>query len=229
MYEKKQVSLCLDDYKPLREIVFETIREAILTGQMPPGERLMETQLADDLGVSRTPVREAIRKLELEGLVIMVPRRGAYVANMGIRDIAETFEIRLALESLAAKLAVERISPEEIEEMERLVVQMHDAIERQDIDYLVDLDGEFHDILFQASRNSRLAQIINVLREQIKRFRRAVLETNRQQRLVLNEHKQIIEAISERRSNLAQDLVRIHISNAEHNLMEIIGKSKEGP
>ena len=95
----------LDAYKPLREVVSETLRQAIKDGVLKPGERLMEIQLADELGVSRTPIREAIRKLELEGFVVMVPRRGTYVADISLKDIAQVFEIRSALEELAAGLA----------------------------------------------------------------------------------------------------------------------------
>ena len=93
----------LDAYKPLREVVSETLRQAIKDGVLKPGERLMEIQLADELGVSRTPIREAIRKLELEGFVVMVPRRGTYVADISLKDIAQVFEIRSALEELAGR------------------------------------------------------------------------------------------------------------------------------
>ena len=103
----------LDSYKPLRDIVFEALREAIIAGQLRPGERLMEVQIADELGVSRTPVREAIRKLELEGFVIMVPRKGAYVSDISIKDITDVFEIRRALEGLAVELAARRMTEDE--------------------------------------------------------------------------------------------------------------------
>ena len=99
----------INEYLPLRDIVFQTLRNAIITGELQPGERLMETQLAEKLGVSRTPIREAIRKLELEGLVIMVPRKGAQVAQFTEKDIQDVLEVRAALESLAAKLACKRM------------------------------------------------------------------------------------------------------------------------
>ena len=104
----------LDSYKPLRELVCEHIRDAIINGVFAPGERLMEIQMADEMGVSRTPVREAIRKLEMEGFVVMIPRRGTYVSNMSIRDINDVYEIRISLDTLAAGLAAERISDEEL-------------------------------------------------------------------------------------------------------------------
>lgn len=109
--------LNLDNYKPLRDVVFENLREAILEGKLKPGQRLMEVQLAEQLGVSRTPVREAIRKLELEGLVVMLPRKGAYVANMSLKDIMDVLEVRASLEGLAAYLAAERISDEDIKKL----------------------------------------------------------------------------------------------------------------
>ena len=102
----------LDNYKPLRDVVFENLREAILEGKLEPGQRLMEVQLAEQLGVSRTPVREAIRKLELEGLVVMLPRKGAYVADVSLKDIIDVLEIRSTLEGLAAYLAAAAAYPE---------------------------------------------------------------------------------------------------------------------
>ena len=106
--EKKLSPIRLDSYQPLREVVCETLREAIRDGILEPGERLMEIQIAEELGVSRTPVREAIRKLELEGYVVMLPRRGTYVANLSIKDINEVYEIRASIDALAAGLAAER-------------------------------------------------------------------------------------------------------------------------
>ena len=117
---KRLQPIRLDAYKPLREVVSETLRQAIQDGVLKPGERLMEIPLAEELGVSRTPIREAIRKLELEGFVVMVPRRGTYVANISLKDITQVFEIRSALEELAAGLAAERITEEEMETLRRL-------------------------------------------------------------------------------------------------------------
>ena len=121
--ERKLVPIKLDGYKPLRDVVFETLRDAIIRQVLKPGERLMEIQLADEMGVSRTPVREAIRKLELEGLVVMVPRKGAYVAGVSMKDIHEVYEVRSALEMLAVTLAAERITDEELDALERQVLR----------------------------------------------------------------------------------------------------------
>ena len=120
--EQRLSPIKLDSYQPLREVVCESLREAIRKGVLKPGERIMEIKLAEELGVSRTPVREAIRKLELEGYVVMMPRRGTYVADMSIRDINEIFEIRTALESLSNSLAAEHITEDELEHLQRLLV-----------------------------------------------------------------------------------------------------------
>jgi DNA-binding GntR family transcriptional regulator len=183
---------------------------------------MMEIQLAEELGVSRTPVREAIRKLELEGLVVMVPRKGAYVGDISSRDIVEVFEVRGALESLAAGLAAERITVEELENLERILVRIADCVEHKDLKELIEADAEFHDELYKASRNRKLAQIILNSREQIQRFRSTSLATPGRMKDALDEHKKIVEAISQRNVALAQKLALEHIENAEDRLMETL-------
>ncbi len=209
----------LDSYKPLREVVYETLREAIRNGALSPGERLMEIQLAEELGVSRTPVREAIRKLELERFVVMLPRRGTYVANLSLKDINEVFEIRAALDGLAAGLAAERITEEELEQMERLLVEIADCIEQHNNQKIVEADEAFHDILYRASRNERLVGIICNLREQFTRFRSVSINYPGRLQNTLEEHRQLVEAIAQRNPEAAQQKAREHIENAEQTLL----------
>lgn len=209
----------LDSYKPLREVVYETLREAIKTGSLAPGERLMEIQLAEELGVSRTPVREAIRKLELERFVVMIPRRGTYVANLSLKDINEVFEIRAALDALAAGLAAERITEEELEQLERLLVEIADYIDQSDHVKIVATDEAFHDTLYRASRNERLVGIISNLREQFSRFRSVSIHYPGRLQNTLEEHRQVVEAIAKRDADLAQRKAREHIENAEQTLL----------
>lgn len=212
----------LDSYKPLRELVLDAIRNAIMNGALQPRERLMEIQLAEELGVSRTPIREALRKLELEGFIVMVPRKGAYVADLSFKDIADVFEIRAALEGLAAGLAAERITEDELDAMERLLVGKQEAITSGDIDRLVEVDTSFHELMYKASRNERLATIISNLREQIQRFRLTSLSFPGRNKESLQEHKQLVEAIQARDSQLARQLAQEHIENAENVLIECI-------
>jgi DNA-binding GntR family transcriptional regulator len=222
------VPIRLDNYKPLRELVFESLRESIISGMLNPGERLMEIQLAEEMGVSRTPVREAIRKLELEGLVVMIPRKGAYVAGLSLKDIADVFEIRRALEGLAAELAAERITEEELEELERYLVRISEEIEvGGDLDKVVEIDTDFHTLLYKASRNYRLSQIINNLREQIQRFRTTSLSYPGRMKVAVEEHRRIVEAISSRDGELARKLAQEHIENAENSMMSMIQQDKK--
>jgi len=217
--KRRLAPIRLDSYQPLREVVCETLREAIRSGVLKPGERLMEIQLADELGVSRTPVREAMRKLELEGYVIMLPRRGTYVANISIRDINEVFEIRTTLDALASGLAAERITEEELEQLERLLVSIGENIETRNMKKVVEDDMEFHDILYKASRNQRLVGIISNLREQMTRFRSMSMSYPGRLKKTLEEHSRLVEAIAQRDVELAQKLGVEHMENSEQTLL----------
>lgn len=223
--ENEFFELKLDNYKPLREIVFESLRGAIISGTLKPGERLMEVQIAEKLGVSRTPIREAIRKLELEGLVVMMPRRGAYVADLSLKDITDVLEIRASLEGLASGLAALRITDEEIEELEMTAVHFNQAIEEEDFDKIVQLDIDFHDRIFKAARNEKLLQINNSLREQVQRFRIMYINKSNKSKDLSKEHYAIAEAISRRDIDLAEKLAKTHIENAENYILEIMDDS----
>ncbi len=210
----------LDSYQPLREVVCETLRNAIVAGVLKPGERLMEIQVSEELGVSRTPVREAIRKLELEGFVVMIPRRGTYVSDLSIKDINEVFEVRTALDILAAGLAAERITADELEHMERLLVELGECIEQKDIDKIVQADSEFHDLLYSASRNKRLEGIINNLREQLTRFRSLSMSYPGRLKEMMGEHTRMVESLGQRNVSLAKRLAGEHMANAEQTLLK---------
>ena len=217
--EKRLAPIRLDSYQPLREVVCETLRDAIRKGILKPGERLMEIQLAEELGVSRTPVREAIRKLELEGYVIMMPRRGTYVANLSIRDVNEVFEIRTSLDSLASGLAAERITDDELERLQRLLVIIGGYVEANDMDKIVETDTEFHDLLYQASRNTRLVGIIFNLREQLTRFRTTSMSFPGRLKATLEEHRRIVEAIAQGDVKEAQQAAEDHMEKSEQTLL----------
>ena len=216
----------LDSYKPLRELVCENIRQAIIDGTFSPGERLMEIQLADEMGVSRTPVREAIRKLELEGFVVMIPRRGTYVADISIRDITEIYEIRTCLDVLSAGLAAERITDEELEALNRLLVEIGQYIAENNMEKIVEADTAFHDILYQASRNERLRSIINNLREQLTGICGRSMSYPGRLVETMDEHRALVDSIAARDVERAQNAARVHIENAEHTLMKSLTMAK---
>ncbi|MGC7871626.1 GntR family transcriptional regulator [Desulfosporosinus sp. SYSU MS00001] len=219
--EKRLLPVVLDGYKPLREIVFESMREAILNGVLEPGERLMEIQLAEEMGVSRTPVREAIRKLELENFVVMIPRKGAYVAGVSLKDVADVFEIRSALEGLAAGLAAERVTDDELEQMEQALFYRANEGE-MDLEQIVKSDTDFHALVYKASRNERLIQILANLREQIQRFRSTSLAVPGRNKDAIEEHRMIVEALRNHNSEEAQALAMAHIVTAENVMFETL-------
>ena len=161
----------MDEYLPLRDVVFKTLRQAILRGELEPGERLMEIQLAERLGVSRTPIREAIRKLELEGLVLMIPRKGAEVAKISESNLRDVLEVRRSLEELAIDLACQRMTPEELEELKVTQEKFALAIKNGDAMQIAETDERYHEIIYDSTKNARLVQILNNLREQMYRYR----------------------------------------------------------
>lgn len=227
MGDTRLVPIRLDNYKPLREMVFESLREAIIHGRLRPGERLMEMQLAEEMGVSRTPVREAIRKLELEGFVVMIPRKGAYVSGISVKDIVDVFEVRAGLEALAAGLAAKRITDEKLEKLERSLLQINEVRIKDDLNAIVETDINFHEIIYKACLNDRLVQIVTLLKEQIHRFRTTSLAQPGRSKNAQAEHRAIVEAISERNVEMSQKLAREHIENAEQSLLSALREAKE--
>lgn len=210
----------LDNYKPLRDVVFENLRTAILEGNLKAGQRLMEVQLAEQLGVSRTPIREAIRKLELEGLVVMLPRKGAYVANMSFKDLIDVLEIRASLEGLAAFLAAERRRDEDIEELERVAKEFETSVREADIDNVLKKDVEFHEKIFLMANNKKLYQLITSLWEQVHRFRVTYVSNYDASLSLVDEHKRILEAVKSGDSELAKKYATEHIEIAEQFFMD---------
>ena len=203
----------MNEYLPLRDVVFNTLRRAILRGELKPGERLMEIQLANKLGVSRTPIREAIRKLELEGLVLMIPRKGAEVAEITEKNLRDVLEVRCALEELAVQLACDRIDKEEVSGLHAAADHFRDVLDSDDLTLIAQADEAFHDVIFTATDNGRLIQLLNNLREQMYRYRIEYLKKKECYPQLLAEHKAIIEAIESHDKGKATEITGQHINN----------------
>ena len=212
-------SVDMNEYLPLRDVVFNTLRKAILKGELKPGERLMEIALADRLGVSRTPVREAMRKLELEGLVVMIPRRGAQVANITEKDLNDVLEVRIALENLSIEKACARMTEEQL-------AQLWDAAEEFE-KTMAEADVAFHEVIYQSSDNRRLNQVLNNLREQIYRYRVEYLKDEETRNLLVKEHKELYEAIRARDVKKAQEISFHHIENQREAIVCSIREETE--
>ena len=216
----------LDTYRPLREVVCETLRTAIIGGVLKPGERLMEIQLAEELGVSRTPIREAIRKLEQEGFVEMLPRRGTYVANISIKDVKDVYEIRMALDVLAAGLAAERITDTELVALKKQLIRIKNVVEMDEMEKIGEYDWEFHEVLYKASRNGRLVAIINNLREQLTRLRVTTMNYRGRIKDTISEHELLVESIARHNVELAKRRAYEHMRNAEKTLLIAIEEAR---
>ncbi len=218
----ERVRIKLNDYRPLRDVVFQSLRDAIIAGDLPAGERLMETQLAEKLGVSRTPIREAIRRLETEGLVVMVPRKGAQVAPFTKKDIQDVLEVRASLEALATKLACTRADDLEFMKLQIVLKEYEFAVRDHDIDMMIQKDVEFHDIIFAATKNDRLIQMSSNIREQVQRYRIAYLKKVDDGERVLQEHAAILEAIQQGNVDGAAELATEHINTQLESILNYI-------
>lgn len=211
----KELRTTINEYLPLRDVVFQTLRQAILHGELKPGERLMEIHLAERLGVSRTPIREAIRKLELEGLVEMIPRRGAVVASITEKDLKDVLEVRRTLELLACEVACERITPELLEELKGAKEEFGSLKETEDVNRLAAADVRFHEIIYMATGNDRLISILNNLREQMYRYRLEYLKDRGSREQLDEEHQEIYLGIKNGDKGAVGAAICIHIDNQE--------------
>lgn len=214
--------LNMDEYLPLRDVVFQALRKAILTGDLKPGERLMEIHLADELGVSRTPIREAIRKLELEGLVTMLPRRGAQVAEISEKGLRDVLEVRRALDIFCAETACERIDEAGKEDLAAACEQFEAAVKTRDASKIAKADVEFHDIIIKATGNERIVVVINNLAEQMYRYRFEYIKDVSIHTQLVEEHRALTDAITSGDVNAAREAAGCHIDNQEISILKLL-------
>lgn len=205
----------INEYLPLRDVVFQTLRQAILYGELKPGERLMEIKLANRLGVSRTPVREAIRMLELEGLVVMEPRKGAHVAKITEKDLNDVLEVRMGLEELVVQFASKRITESELNHLREAADEFEQSMKLDDLTALAAADVKFHEVIYQATHNQRLVQMINNIKEQMYRYRMEYLKDVKVRETLIKEHRQLLEALEAHNEKAAEDSIRAHIKNQQ--------------
>lgn len=212
---------------PLRDVVFYTLRQAILTGELKPGERLMEIHLADKLGVSRTPVREAIHRLELEGLVTTIPRRGAEVAQITEKSMSDVLEVRRAVDALCTELACDRITDEELEKLKQACGHFELCVGTKDARKIAQADVALHDIIVQATRNIRLIQLVNTLSEQMYRYRFEYIKDSSQHETLIKEHRIIYQSIVQKDKDTAAAAARTHIDNQKKAIIRQIRLDRE--
>lgn len=205
----------------LRGKVFQRLREDILSGVYQENDELREVSIGEELGVSRTPVREALRQLELEGLVIIVPNKGAYVKGITKKDVHDIYKIRSLLEGLCAKWATEHITDQQIEELEEIVLLSEFHLKKQGqgkAKQVSDLDGKFHKVLYEASNSRILEHVLSDFHKYVKMARTMSVGEKERAEKSIDEHRAILEAIRKKDANLAEQLANQHIMNVMENL-----------
>ena len=204
------------------ELVYQKLRENILNGHYKHGDELRETAVGKEIGVSRTPVREALRQLELEGLVVMIPRRGAQVANITEKDLNDVLEVRMALENLSIENACARMTEEQLEDLWKAAKNFEDTMAEGNLVKLAEADVAFHEVIYKSSDNRRLNQVLNNLREQIYRYRVEYLKDEETRNLLVKEHEEIYEAIKNRDLKKAKEISYQHIENQREAIIRSI-------
>lgn len=211
---KEKFNLKVDNYKTVRDAVFDNLRQGILNGHFKPGERIVESQIAEEMDVSRTPVREAIRRLEIEKLVENLPRKGVIVARLNESQIKEIFDIRGALEGLAVRLAIDNLDDELIVDLENSISNMEKAISLKNIEEQIKWNTNFHECILKKSQSQMLISMLHNLQEQVQRYRHHSLSLEGRPEASVNEHKDILAEIKEKNKYGAELFIRKHIEKA---------------
>lgn len=209
---------------PAREAAYAALRQAILEGRLEPGERLVERDLAATLGISRTPVREALQKLEQERLVRKTPRRGMVVAGFSTREVNEIYQIRSALEGLVTSLAAERCTPERLRALEGLLVEMRLCIARSEPARYRQLHNRFNELIYQAAESPRLQSMLLQLREAVSRFSEFSYRVPGRIEEVQAEHEAIVAAIRSRNPEAAAAAARYHVHKSHETLLAVMSR-----
>jgi DNA-binding GntR family transcriptional regulator len=220
----QKLKIQIDNHMTLREKIVETVRNAIVNGQIPAGARVAEPELADRFGISRTPIREAFRQLESEGFITVIPRKGAIVASLSAKDISDFYDLKMVLEGYAARCATKVLTEKELLKMEAVNRQMETASVKKDLRKVLLLHNEFHDIFLKACGNEKLQGIVQNMVMQFQRFR-LILAMRGKIEGSIRQHREIIDAFRKRNSDLAESLV---IKNAQYGKKVLLRELAKG-
>ena len=211
--------LKIEGYELLSQKVYRALKTEIIKGSLKPGTKLSEGKIAEQMGVSRTPVREALKELAAEGFVKMNPNQAVVVSNASVEDVQEVLQIRGVLEGLAARLATKMISEEEIKELEKYQKQMEYYTKKDDVLAFSEMDAEFHELILNVCGNNRLIQIRKNLSDQAHRYRIRSLSVPGRLKYSLKEHQEIVEALKRKNAEQADRLSQKHIENVLANIL----------
>jgi DNA-binding GntR family transcriptional regulator len=215
--------------KSLREEVYESLKKSILHGKLRGGQRLIEETLANQIGISRTPVREAFHKLERDDLVTRLPKGGFAVREFTKEDVEEIFGIRSALESYASYLASLHITLEKVSQLEKKVKELEDALEKRDDEKFIQLNTEFHDLIYKSCKSKKLIEMINNFRDYFYRYRSALIHTEKGMNYSIEDHRRMLEAMKKKNPRLVERLVRNHLARGKELVIREINERKIAP
>lgn len=224
LHEERFINL--ERHQTLRERIVDYLKESIIKGRLKPGERISETELAEGFGISRTPIREALRQLESEGFLTVTPRKGATVSPITDKDVKEFYAIKSLLEGYAARIACERITDKDIRKMEILNAKMKQSAEKDDVRSFFRFDNQFHDVFLSACDNDKLRNLVHSLVEQFERFRITALSVPGRMKASVIQHDEIIEAFKRRDANMVEALVKANAEKGGEVLVQEILKEK---
>ena len=205
-------------YRTLRENIADIIRKRIIYQELEPGQKIVEQDLAKEFKTSRAPIREALRQLELEGLVNIIPNKGAYVTGISDKDVHDIYMIRSMLEGLCVRWATEHITQEQLEELDEIILLSEYHMDKGHSDQLTELDGRFHQILYEASQSRILDHVLSDFHKYVQLARRASVKTEERAIKSIDEHNEILNAIKAKDAEKAGDLATIHIMHVMENL-----------
>lgn len=209
----------VSDKYSLRGRVFNKLREDILAGKYAENEELREVVIGEEMGVSRTPVREAFRQLELEGLIRIVPNKGAYVTGITAKDVRDIYMIRSKLEGLCARWATEHITEEQMEEMEEVVYLADFHASKNHMDQMAEMDSRFHEIIYEACDSKMLEHLLKDFHQYVIRIRQKTLSNGARGNASNEEHKKLMEAIKNGNADEAEQVAYMHTMNAYENMV----------
>lgn len=215
--------------KPLREVVYDSLKKSILHGKLKAKQRLIEETLANQIGISRTPVREAFHKLERDDLVSRFPRGGFAVREFTKEDVEEIFGIRIALESYAAYLATMHMTPEKLSALGEKVDESERTLKKGEGEKAVQLHTEFHDLLYKSCKSKKLIEMINGYRDYFYRYRSTLLRTSNGFKTSIADHRQMLEAMKKNNPRLVEGLVRTHLERGKEIVLKEIDEGRMAP
>ena len=215
--------------KSLREEVYESLKKSILHGKLKGGQRLIEETLAHQIGISRTPVREAFHKLERDDLVVRLPKGGFAVRDFTREDVEEIFGIRSALESYASYLATLHITADRLSQLEKKVKESEDALQKGDDERVVELNTEFHDLVYRSCKSKKLFEMINNFRDYFYRYRSTLLHTEKGMNYSIDDHRRMLDAMKKRNPRLVERLVRNHLARGKEIVLKEVSERRIAP